>query len=241
MDSWREAELLADMAKHRADGVLVVAATGNRDAGADERMRELIAGGLRVVFIDRRPPGFDVDWVTSDNEQAGRLAGEELLAKGHKRIAFIWAHECGTFAARRRGLETALAARNLRLDPQLARGGWEPSSGYEGCGYLRTLELFHLPKPPTAILAGNDGLALGALRALQFLGRKVPRDVSVIGVDAIAASDPPLTGIRQDVNGMGLWAAEQLRRRIAGDASAPLVNLLPTELIPGGTVGPART
>ena len=240
LDPWREVDLLADMGRHRADGVLIVATTGVREASADQRMRDLIAGGTHVVFIDRRPTGIEADLVTSDNEPAGRLAGEHLLARGHRRIACIWAHECATFSDRRRGLEAAMLAQGCKPDPQYARGGWDPSGGHEACGYLRTLELFHLPKPPTAIFAGNDGMAVGAMRALHFLGRSVPGDVSVIGVDAIVPNDPPLTSIRQDVVGMGLWAVEQLRRRIAGDTSPATVHLLPTELIEGRTVGAAR-
>jgi len=239
MDPWREIELLADMIRHRVAGVLVVASTGDRPAAADARLQALIAGGPPLVFVDRRPPGFEVDWITSDNELAGRSAGEALLAQGHRRIAFVWAHECVTVAARRRGLETAMAKHGLELDPQLARGGWDPARDYEGCGYLRTLELFHLPTPPTAIFTGNDAIAWGALRALRFLGRRVPDEVSIIGVDdhpLSATFDPPLSSVRQDTGSMGLLAIEQVRRRIAGDVSPAQVHLLPTTLVERSSV-----
>jgi len=243
MDPWREVELLADMIRHRVAGVLVVAATGDRPAGADVRLQALIAGGPPLVFVDRRPPGIEADWISSDNELAGRSAGEALLAQGHRRIAFVWAHECVTVAARRRGLETAMAKDGLALDPQLARGGWDPARDYEGCGYLRTLELFHLPQPPTAIFTSNDGIAWGALRALRFLGRQVPEDVSIIGVDDLplsATTVPPLSSVRQDTESMGLLAIEQLRRRIAGDSGPVQVRYIPTELVTRRSVAPPR-
>ncbi len=241
MNARREADLLSDMARHQVAGVLVVAATGARDMSSDARIRALIDDGLRVVYVDRRPVGMDVDWVTSDNEQTGRRAGELLLSQGHRRIAFIWAHECVTFSARRAGLEAALRAQQCSLDPLLARGGWESNGDYEGCGYLKTLELFHLDEPPTAIFAGNDPIAVGAMRALRFLGKRIPVDVSLIGVDALAMTEPPLTSMRQDMEGMGLWAVEQLRRRIAGDMGPARVHLLPTTLVERSSVAQMTT
>ena len=79
------------------------------------------------------------------------------------------------------------------------------------------------------------------MRALRFLGKRVPMDVSIIGVDALVTTDPPLTSLRQDMEGMGLWAVEQLHRRIAGDVSPAQLHLLPTTLIERSSVARATT
>ena len=120
----------------------------------------------------------------------------------------------------------------------------------------------------TAIVAYNDLMAIGAMRAVRAGGRHVPDDVSVVGFDDVALSayvDPPLTTIAQETAEMGRWAVEQLTNRLAhaagvgpaagpspgGDARdgldeattheepAPHV-VLPVRLVVRGSSGPAR-
>jgi len=219
-DPLREAELVARMASERVAGVILLPSTAQRDAESDARLRTLVAGGLRLVMVDRSID-LPVDRIASDNRGGGALAAEHLLALGHRRIAFVYAHECGTFSDRRRGWEEALRRHGVQPDAALVRGGWEPARDYEACGYLHTLELFHLPQPPTAIYAGNDAIAMGVLRALDFLGRDVPGTVSLVGTDdadLARLANPPLTTVRQDCEAIGRAAVAVLRRRLAGDA-----------------------
>lgn len=232
-DPLREAELVARMAADRVAGVILVPSTAERDPDADARLRALISGGLRLVLADRRID-LPVDRVGSDNHGGGALAGAHLAALGHRRIAFVYAHECGTFAERRRGWEEALRRHGVEPDPALLRGGWEPARDYEGCGYLHTLELFHLASPPTAIYAGNDAIAMGVLRALRFLGRAVPGQVSLVGTDDAGLAQlaaPPLTTVRQDCEELGRAAVALLRRRLDGQAGAPEERRVPTTLV----------
>jgi DNA-binding LacI/PurR family transcriptional regulator len=239
MDPEREATLVARMAADGVDGLLMVPVTGVRTAQTDAAVCATIANGLRTVFIDRSFDAPGVDRVASDNVQAGRLATTHLLALGHRRIACLWAHDCPTFADRRRGWEGAVREHGMAVDPRLARGGWEPSRDYEACGYLHTLELFHLPDPPTAIFACNDPIAVGVLRALRFLGQSVPGAVSVVGNDdAELAQATGLTSVRQDSEAIGRRAAAALLRRIAGATDAAVDERIPTTLTVRGSSGP---
>ena len=111
----------------------------------------------------------------------------------------------------------------------------------------------------TAIVAYNDLMAIGALRAVRATDRRVPDDVSVVGfddVDLAAFVDPPLTTIAQSTAEMGRWAVEELIRRLgrssigatsdgtSSDASRaePAAHVvLPVRLIVRGSTGPAPT
>jgi DNA-binding LacI/PurR family transcriptional regulator len=103
--------------------------------------------------------------------------------------------------------ETLLTRRGLNPGPSV-EGDFEVCSGYRGARrLLDTEESF------TAILAGNDLMALGAMRALREAGLRVPEDVSIVGFDDIdeaAYFDPPLTTIRQDFDILGRESVEYL-------------------------------
>ena len=91
-----------------------------------------------------------------------------------------------------------------------------------------------MPEPPTAILAGNDLLAMGAIAALGARGLRVPRDVAVAGFDDFAFSehtDPPLTTVRVPGFDLGRRAAERLVAGIEGRESGPVSERLPVELV----------
>ena len=240
MDPEREASLVENMAANHVAGVLLIPSTGSRSPAADARLRAVIAAGLHLVQVDRSID-LPVDRVGSDNHTGGVLAAAHLLDLGHRRLAFVYAHPCLTFTARQAGWEAEQRRRGIVPQDELIRGGWEPGQDYEACGYLRTLELFHLPQPPTAIYAGNDPIALGVLRALRFLGRAVPATVSVVGTDdadLAQSASPPLTTVRQDCVQIGSLAVAALRRRIAG-AVGPAEDLrVPTTLVVRGSSGP---
>ena len=238
MNPHEEAAILTDFMSRGITSVLFTPVTGVERSAADTTIRALLDTGLHLVAIDRGVANLPIDHVSSDNVEVGRVAARHCRDLGHQRIAFLWAHACVTFSDRQRGYEEVLHQDRLPIETSLERGGG--SSSYEESGYFRTLELFHLAQPPTAIIAGNDLLALGVLRACRFLSIAVPGQVSVVSVDdAIAGlATPSLTAVRQPTAAMGRRAAEMVMQRAGGYQGAPRRELLPIELVVRESTGP---
>jgi DNA-binding LacI/PurR family transcriptional regulator len=97
-----------------------------------------------------------------------------------------------------------------------------------------TLDLLVGPNPPTAIVAGNDVLAMQALSAATMAGLRVPEDISVVGHDDISLAQlvsPKLTTVAQPAYSMGATAARLLTERLADPSLAPREELLPPRLV----------
>jgi DNA-binding LacI/PurR family transcriptional regulator len=173
------------------------------------------------VVFERAPAGVNVVSVTAENRDGARQLAEHLLGCGHRRIAFISTRTPWPMVEERlRGYRDALSAAGL-LAPELevSDGVWDPSDG------SRMAErLLELPDPPTAIMGGNDLLALGALRAARIRGLRVPDDVAITGFNDFEFAqfaDPPLTTVRVPGYELGRLGAESLIARLgAGKARA---------------------
>jgi DNA-binding LacI/PurR family transcriptional regulator len=143
----------------------------------------------------------DIPSVVIDQYAGSRLATEYLLGLGHHAIAEIsgplnWY----SAAARHQSCRATLEAAGIAPGPHV-EGDWTAASGYDGARCLldRGVEF-------TALVAGNDQMALGAMRALSEAGRQVPEDVSVVGFDDIpeaAYFEPPLSTVQQDFAALG--------------------------------------
>ncbi|MEV6122990.1 LacI family DNA-binding transcriptional regulator [Streptomyces sp. NPDC052077] len=155
--------------------------------------------------------------VAVDQAQVARLATRHLTDLGHESV---W-HVAGPgewldASARRTAWQDALRERGLTAPPVL-EGDWTPESGYRN-GLL----LGRIPEA-TAVFAASDEMAFGVIRALRELGRRVPEDVSVVGVDDIALAAycaPGLTTVAQPFTAVGALAVARLLRRVGGAAEA---------------------
>jgi DNA-binding LacI/PurR family transcriptional regulator len=198
---------------------------------------------LPVVFIGGSVSG--VMSVRIDDLAVGRLATQHLLDLGHRRVAHLGGDplEPLNFHApvdRRAGWSSARrAARIQPAAPDDPPGYFTVEGGWTGMRRLLALD-----DPPTAVFAGSDEMAFGALGALREAGRSAPDDVSVVGVDdhelAAAAG---LTTIRQPVIGQGRTAAGLLLQALAPQTGAAHVSehvLLPVELVERCSTGPVR-
>jgi LacI family transcriptional regulator len=173
------------------------------------------------------------------------LAAEELtnllISLGHEAIAFIEGDQAASLR-RRAGYERALKAHRIALNP-----AWVIPGNFEfDAGVAAARQLFALPKPPTAIFAANDFMALGALTEAQRLGIAVPADVAIVGFDDTDAASlvwPALTTVRQPLAEMALAAVAMLlagEARPVADQPAP-VRVLPHEvMVRGSTAAPAK-
>lgn len=173
--------------------------------------------------------------VLPDDVAGGAAATELLLQHGHRIIGFV-SGEADSSPAQRRyeGYQQTLAAAGITIREELVRfGDWNGGSGYD-----LTKALLSIADPPTAIVCGNDRIALGAYEAIREAGLRVPDDVSVVGYDdqrEIAAYlHPPLTTIRLPYEEMG-------RRAVAAllDGKTTGVDLVPCEPVIRGSVASA--
>jgi DNA-binding LacI/PurR family transcriptional regulator len=130
------------------------------------------------------------------------------------------------FEGYRLGLQDA----GIAFDPALTRfdGVWEASTGES-----QVVELLTEKDPPTALLAGNDLLAIGAIKALKQRHVRIPEDFAVAGFDDFAFAehiDPPLTTVRIPGFEMGYQAAQGLIDGIEGVGRPPARLVLPVEV-----------
>ncbi|MGY0490101.1 LacI family DNA-binding transcriptional regulator [Streptomyces sp. WG-D5] len=194
-------------------GVIVVTSAYDEAGLAAFRRRR-----IPVVVIDSfNPPPADVVSVGAANWAGGRAATEHLLDLGHRRIGYLGgpeAIECNQ--ARLHGHLSALAARGVPADPGLVRHGrFHAESGVEGLSALLSG-----PRPPTALFAGNDAIAVGVLREARRRGIRVPEQLSLVGFDGTAlARDcvPALTSVAQPLPEMGRAALRAVLRQARGE------------------------
>jgi DNA-binding LacI/PurR family transcriptional regulator len=151
--------------------------------------------------------------VAIDNRGGAARATQHLLDMGHETVHHLAGPATWMDAEERvDGWRDTLLAAGAE-EPEILCGDWSARSGYE-LGH----RLASMPEV-TAVLCGNDQMALGLLRALAESGRRVPDDVSVVGFDDIPEAAfflPPLTTVRQDFGELGRRAVQLLLKRIAG-------------------------
>ncbi len=168
---------------------------------------------------------------------AGLEAVRWLLSLGHRRIGIITG-PCQQWSAVRRWNGYLAAMRAAGIDPPPE---WRHSGDYTWrSGRSGAAELMAVRPRVTAIVCGNDAVALSAMQALQDSGVRIPEDVSLIGFDDINAarwSRPQLATVRQPLHEIGGKAAETLIQEIATGKREAVARLYPGELIRRPSVG----
>ena len=175
-----------------------------------------------VIAISDITEAAGVSSIVIDNSRAASLALSHLSKLGHKRIAFLRGPRGnGDSKDRWDCLQQAAKELDVRIDPKLTRElGRYPEcnkTSMSDLGYHAAKELLAGSADFSALVAFNDGSAIGAIRAFRDAGLKVPRDISVLGFDDIeqaAFNVPRLTTIRQPLVRMGELAATSLIKRI---------------------------
>jgi len=214
---------------HKADGLILL---GYGDyLVSQHKLQKLVEQGTHFVrwgaVVDGQP-GLSVG---CDNVQGGRLVTEHLLSLGRRRIAYIGnasAH-CPEFFDRYRGHCAALQAAGLKIDPQLNE---DASDSTEDVGY-RALHALHARGVEfDAVFAASDLIAIGAMRALDELGLRVPSQIAVVGFDDIPMArfaTPPLTTVLQNTKLAGEVLVHRLLQQIRGECAESA--MLQTQLI----------
>jgi LacI family transcriptional regulator len=231
----RELRYLQLLRDKQVEGVVLIATTPRVDhlAGIVER-------AIPAVVFYRNVPQFDVDTLVVDNFGGGYLATRHLIELGHTRIACVAPASVDSPSSRRvGGFRQAMQDAGLPIDEILIyHGDNRFAGGRDGVEFLLSTG-----RPFTAIFAGNDVMAVGAIRRLQQSGFAVPGDVSVVGFDGIALGDyvsPALTTVRQPRYDAGRTALRLLLERVEEEYSGPPRAIeLETELVVRESSGPA--
>jgi LacI family transcriptional regulator, galactose operon repressor len=223
-----EASAVRAILAHRVDGLILVGSDR-----AEETRGLLRAAKLPVVIIWSFDEEFDC--IGFDNELAGRLAAQHLLALGHRRIGMISGLTAQNDRARLRlrGVRAAMRDVGCELpDWYIVERPFTLDGGRVGLSQLLALE-----EPPSAIVCGNDLLAAGVVFEATARGISVPGRLSVIGIDNLDISahlNPPLTTVHLPTGQLGAAAAQQILARIGGKA-APARQELQIALVTRGS------
>ena len=172
--------------------------------------------------------------IVLDHERAAVLALNHLKDLGHQRIALMRGNPLSSDSKDRWDAICHVAQQvGISIDPELTIQ-IDTDDATPMLGYPFTKQLLARHKPFTAIFAYNDMSAIGAIRALQEQGIRVPQDVSVLGFDDIPGAafySPSLTTVRQPLHRMGEVAAETLLNRLEGRREYPSDIAIEPELV----------
>jgi DNA-binding LacI/PurR family transcriptional regulator len=161
--------------------------------------------------------------VQLDHRRAAELALQHLTELGHRKIAFLQGDPAVPDSELRWSAIAGAAVRmGLPISPRLVVPMTEGKPSHTERGYVPVRRLLASGEPFTALFAFNDVSAIGAIRALEDAGLRVPQDVSVLGFDDIETETylgPGLSTIRQPLEEMGRLAAEAVLARITRPAS----------------------
>jgi LacI family transcriptional regulator, galactose operon repressor len=234
-----EARVTEAMIDHGMDGLVLIAPVSPRSH------LEHVARTVPTVVVGRHGHSPAYDTVTDDDHAGAHLVVAHLAGLGHRRIAHIEHHETDATrlaempnAIRANGYRDAMRAHGLAAEIDIVSTTYTQEGGYLGAK-----QILARPRLPTAIFAGADIVAMGALEALTEAGLSVPGDISVAGYDntTFAAFGPiSLTSVDQAGRQIGSNAARLLLERVA-DRQAPTsqIKLSPTLVVRRTTAPPA--
>lgn len=173
-----------------------------------------------LVILDHWSESMELNAVLINNADAARMITEHVLDYGHTEVGYLrGAFRIKGFRSRFVGFQTALKKRRIPYHEEYTVTlGTSLNGAYQDMlQYLKKK-----PKLPTAFFADNDMIALGAMKALQEMGYRVPEDVSVVGFDDLpfsAISSPALTTLRVPNKEMGRIAVRRLAELVEGIAA----------------------
>jgi LacI family transcriptional regulator len=211
-DTEKEIQYLRLLQRHRVAGILVSYVSG--PAPSESMLTTLAAHHIPITCLGSAQPGQGIVSLLVRDAEITRVATDHLLKLRHRRIAFITPPPSKNIAQMRiEGFKKAFADAGLPIRPEyIVNGGFELQDGVDGAEQLLSLRSL-----PTAIVAANDLVAIGAISSLKKRGHRVPADISVVGIDDIqmaALLDPPLTTVAQPIYEMGRQGMENILLRI---------------------------
>ena len=206
----REAGNVRALMAHRVEGILV---SVSKETSDFQHLQDARDNNIPLVFFDRVAPGMAADQVVTNDREAAAMVVTHLAAQGKQRIAHFAAPRSLLIGRERHlGYLDALEQRGIPFDPALHmeadtfEKGWREADRLIAAGTL-----------PDAIFCANDLTAIGAMKALQAKGVRVPHDIAVAGFSDsrfAEVSHPPLAPDDQHGSEMGTLATQMLLKRI---------------------------
>lgn len=226
-DANREQDNLDVLVQQRVHGIMIAPVSLD-----DSALDRLDARDIPLVYVDRVDEQSVRCWVKTDDVAGGRLAGDHVIELGHRDVAFVGHLDTSPQVARRyEGFAQALATVGV-VPERVSTESWQIVDGRLAGAALAARPLDELP---TAIMCGNDLIALGVLLEFAARGIRVPDDVSIVGFDDLSwaeAATVPLTTVRQPREELGRRAVRLLLDEIdRGDAHTHRHELLEPELV----------
>ena len=209
------------LSRHRPDGLILTPPLTDHPQLLDCLHRQAVPF---ASIAPRHRPEDCIGVMLREREAAAAMV-EHLVSLGHRRIAHIIGDlEHGAGVWRLAGYRDGLARAGLKEDPAyMVQGRFSFESGVAA---MR--QLLALPSRPTAVFAGDDDMAVGAIWAAAEAGVSIPRDMSICGFDDTTIATqvwPPLTTVHQPVREMGRRATEELLLRVLNKGEARMVEV----------------
>lgn len=233
-DPQREAAAISALLARQVDGLIVATARLN-----DPTFERLADQGTRIVMINRRMGGRDLDSVTADDETGMGLVISHLAELGHERILCLAGpQDTSTGVARLRGFRSAVESHGLDRDQKLIRicESWTTEQGA-----IQLASALDENIPFTAVVAATDLIALGCYDAMAERGLSCPADLSVAGYNDMPLMDrlaPPLTSVAVPQFDIGREGARLFLAGMDDSERLPRTILLPVSLSIRGSTAP---
>ncbi|TQL52710.1 LacI family DNA-binding transcriptional regulator [Subtercola boreus] len=213
-DGPTERRIIDALLSRRVDGIVVTPAIDSEHT----TIPQIVAAGTPFVLVDRNLD-LDCDQITPENTESAFLLTNHLIEIGNRRVAVLRGlMGIASSPERFQGYLDALQANGIPFDPSLVLDG----EGHRDDAEREVRRLFSQPGYPTALVALNNSMTIGALEGLRDLGLAIPTDVAFVSYDHFDWSEliqPRLTSIAQNVELMATTAVDLLLRRIDGDDS----------------------
>lgn len=234
-----ESRAIDALVDRQVDGMLLVAPRQSK------KQLEAVARLVPTVVLGPHERSAAYDTVFDEDDLGAELVVEHLIGLGHRRIAHIHHADDGGRQSkdmlhhiREATYRRVMGEHGLAGEIMVAATSYTEEGGHEG-----TRELLSRDRPPTAIFAGADLAAFGALAAIREAGLRVPEDISVAGYDnthLAALANISLTSVDQDGATMGRAAGRLLLERVGGRTTSVRFAVTPTLHPRGSTAPPPR-
>ena len=230
----RTQEYMTMLQTQRADGMMYVASTLY-----DQFLSVFQEGSHPFLLVNHYFPNSRLNYVAADHKESARLAAKHLLELGHRKVGMVTGTNIQTAVDFLEVFEQSLRDAGLsESDKPWADGRFSEEVGFEAAGTLLTLN-----PNLTAIMCGNDKMAIGVMRYIHSIGKRVPQDISVMGMDDVkpaSLTSPKLTTISHNLLDLGKTACKALLALVREEVSS-VQEMTPVHLVVRESTAPPRS